>query len=534
MTKVLLKKQMMEVFSWIYRDKKTETNRSKNGIIGFILLYLLLFAFLGSAFFMAASMLCEPLLSVNYGWLYFAIMGMISVAFGVFGSVFNTYASLYQAKDNDFLLSMPVTTTKILFVRLFGVYITGLMYELIVMIPTVIVWFINAPINVAMVIFTLLIPFVLSIFILSLSAVLGWVVALISGRIKNNIVKNMTTVILSLAFITAYYYCYAQSSAILESIIANPQMIGDGIKNILYPIYHMGLAAQGNVLSMLIFTAIIAALFVIVYLVLSHTFLKLATTNRGASKKKYKHGNVEARSVGKALLSKEFRRFVGSTNYMLNCGLGIILMVIAAVALLIKGDYIVDIMNEILPGGNEIIYLIGTAAICMLTTMNDITAPSVSLEGKNLWLLQVSPVSGTQALMAKLKLHLILTFIPTAILTAAVEWVLTPSIGFAVMIPVTAALFIVFMAAFGLFVNLKMPNLNWTNEVVPIKQSAAAMIALFGGWVAVAALSGAYWGLSGIISPLVFIICTASLLLALSIVLIYWIRTKGARIFETL
>ena len=35
--------------------------------------------------------------------LYFLIMGMIAIALGTFGSVFNTYSGLYLSKDNDLL-----------------------------------------------------------------------------------------------------------------------------------------------------------------------------------------------------------------------------------------------------------------------------------------------------------------------------------------------------------------------------------------------------------------------------------------------
>ena len=127
-------------------------------------------------------------------------MGLIALFMGVFGSVFNTYASLYQAKDNDLLLSMPIPSGKILLVRLSGVYAIGLMYEVIVMIPTLVVWFMTVPGNAAGVICSLLIPLVLSVVVLVLSAVLGWVVALISGRLKH---KNIVVVILSLVFIAA-------------------------------------------------------------------------------------------------------------------------------------------------------------------------------------------------------------------------------------------------------------------------------------------------------------------------------------------
>ena len=33
MTKTLIKKQMLEVFSWLYQNKKTGKNRDKKGII---------------------------------------------------------------------------------------------------------------------------------------------------------------------------------------------------------------------------------------------------------------------------------------------------------------------------------------------------------------------------------------------------------------------------------------------------------------------------------------------------------------------
>ena len=47
MTKALLKKQLLEVFSWLYIDRKSGKNRSRNGIIGYAVLYLIVFVFLG-------------------------------------------------------------------------------------------------------------------------------------------------------------------------------------------------------------------------------------------------------------------------------------------------------------------------------------------------------------------------------------------------------------------------------------------------------------------------------------------------------
>ncbi|MGM9643664.1 MAG: hypothetical protein ACI3X1_01115 [Eubacteriales bacterium] len=529
MTKALFKKQIMEVFSWLYKDRKTGKHRSAQGILMYALLYLVVFGFLGFVFYGMAEMLCEPLVSSGMGFVYWCLMGLIGIFLGVFGSVFSTYSSLYRAKDNDFLLSMPIPVSRILAVRLFGVYAVGLIYELIVMVPTVIVWFIKAPFSPVGAVCAVLVPFVLSVFVLVLSAILGWVVALISGKLKH---KNIITVIISLAFIAAYYYFYSQAYSMLQMLLQNVEEVGDKIKVALYPLYQMGLAAQGDLLSMLIFTAIIGALFSLVYFVLSRSFLRLATANRGVERKAYKNKEQKAGSLGGALLKKELRRFLGSANYMLNCGLGIILMPIAAVLLFWQADTLLGIINE--PFLQKYIPLLAVAAICMIATMNDMTSPSVSLEGKNIWLVQSFPILSRQVLAAKIKMHVLLTVIPAIPLIIAVEWLIKPELHFAIFIPIAVVLFIVLMASFGLFMNLKMPNLNWTNEIVPIKQSLSVMISLFGGWVIIMALAGLYALLSSVLSPFVYLLLACALLLALCAVLIRWIFTRGADIFATL
>lgn len=531
MTKALLKKQMLEVFAWIYKDKKTGKNRSKNGIIGYIVLYIFIFGFLGIIFYNVASLLCEPLTQAGLGWLFFAIMGLVSVALGVFGSVFNTFSSLYLAKDNDMLLAMPVPPSSILVSRLAGVYVMGLMYELIVMIPTLIVYFIFSQPNAAGVIFSILIPLILSVVVLTLSCILGWVVAKISTKIKH---KNIITVVLSLIFLAIYYYVYAKAYSMLQVILENPEVTGNKVKSILYPFYHMGLASQGNVLSMLIFTAITAAFFFIVYIVLSHSFLKLATASNGTPKAKYKEKALKANSVGKALLKKEMRRFTGSATYMLNCGLGIVLMIIVGVVILIKNRLVYETVYGMFGEYEDFIPLMAAALICMITSMNDISAPSVSLEGKSIWLLQSLPVSPWQALRAKIMLHLILTLIPSLILGVCLSIVLRVSIPAAVLILTTVTLFVLFSDLVGLSLNLKMPNLKWTNETVPVKQSMSVMITLFGGWAVVLALGAIYFALFNYVTATVYFIIVCVLLAGLCAALYLWIKNKGSKIFASL
>lgn len=532
MTKALLKKQLSEVFSWIYHDRNTGKRRSSSNMIGFIILYLIVFGTIISMFYKLSKLMCEPLLSAGYGWLYIALIGVASATMGIFGSVFSTYTTLYQAKDNDLLLSMPIPVRTILIGRLSGVFAMGLMYELLVMIPAIAVYLMHADLNTigtAGVVFTLLIPIVLSVFVLAISCILGWLVACVNSRLKN---QKILTVILCLGFIAAYYYVFGNLNRLLEKILANPADLGNKIRGVLYPIYHMGKAAEGNAVSMLLFTLIVLAFFAVVYFVMQHSFMKLATSNRGSHKVKYVEKTAQLRSPERALLGKEFRRFLGSVNYMLNCSLGSLFSLIAAVMVIVKSSTISEVASQINNSG--FVALLIVAAICTVATMNDITAPSVSLEGKSIWLTQMMPVSGWQILKAKLHMHLILTLIPMAILTLCVEIVLKPSPVFALLIPLTVGLFIVLMSMIGLFCNLKLPNLNWSSEITPIKQSASVTITLFGGWVVIIVLAVIWYWLRNIVSPLIYMLITDGAIVILNLMLYNWLKTKGSTVFENL
>lgn len=531
MIKTLLKKQLMELFSFFWQNKKKNTIRTGSKLILSVLIYLAFFVMVASIFAFVAVMMCEPLVEAGMDWLYFALMGITGIALGTFGSVFSTYTTLYQAKDNNMLLSMPIKPRTLLSVRLIGVYVMGLLYEILVMVPVLGIYYVTAKPGFVTAILSILVTLVLSVFIMALSTVLGWVVAVVSAKAKH---KSILTVVLSLVFVAVYFYFCGMANTLLQELLMQPEKAATAILGNFYPVYLMGQAAVGDVKSFLLFAALVFALFGVIYFILVKSYRKLLTSNKGEAKRVYREQSVKAGNADSSLLYKELRRFLGTPNYMLNCGLGIVFMVVAAIALLVKGKVVTDMLNTELAGMGGIIPLLACAGICMLASMNDITAPSVSLEGKNIWLLQSFPVSGWQVLRAKLKLHLWMTLIPVLFLTVSVLWVLKPALIYIVCIPIVAVLFVSFMAELGLTINLLTPNLNWTSEIIPIKQSLGVTITLFGGWAVVVALCGIYVLLRSVVSPAAYLACSALVLLMGSAALYLWLKKRGAKIFEAL
>lgn len=529
MLKILIKKQMQEVGAFLYQDRKKGTRRSRKNFIVYLLLLAVLYLMFGGIFFQVSQWMCAPLLAVGLGWLYYALMGMTSIVLGVFGSVFNTYASLYMAKDNEMLLSLPVKPRDILLARLVGVYIMGLFYEALVIIPAILVYIMNTGWEWKALLSGLFLMFVLSFFVLMLSCLLGWGVALISSRLKH---KSYITVVLSLAFLAAYYYVYFKASSYLQMMLENAVMVGNAVKSKGALVYYMGLAGTGDVLSFLIVAVLTAALLALTYVIMIRSFEKIMMTNKGEKKAVYKEKEMRAETAGNALFRKEVKRFTSSATYMLNCGLGVIMLLFVPVMLLWKSADLKQMLAVMEPG--DAVVLLLAAAVCSVAAMNDITAPSISLEGKNIWILQSLPVSAWEIFGAKLKLHLLLTLIPLAVCMAGVCYVVPLELpAIAVLIGVLVS-FVLFTALFGLVLGLKMPLLSWTNETVPVKQAGNVMIALFGSWAVILVFGGVYFLLDQWLSASGYLLCCMAVLSAADIGMIFWLKETGSRIFENL
>lgn len=534
MRKALLKKQLLELLQLYSGRRKDGKVRTTAGIVGMILLYAFLFAVLAFAFGGMAVTLAVSMIPVGDGWLYYALMSILAVFFGVFGSVFNTYAGLYHAKDNELLLSMPIPPRDILLVRMISVYLLGLVFEALVFVPAMVVYWIFAAPGIWEIIFPIVLLFLLGFLVLALTCALGWVVALIASKLKN---KSIITVLLSLILIAVYYFFYARVSIYLEMLVEHMDEVEQAVRTTLYPFYQFGLAACGNPLSLLFVLAVSVGLFALTLWVLSRSFRAIVTTNRGSAKAVYHERKAEMKKPGAALLRKEAKRFLSSPTYMLNCGLGVVLMPAMSIFLLIKRQDIARILSQL---GQEsafplsFVTAIAAFALCMLASMNDISAPSVSLEGKNLWIVQVMPVGAWEVLKAKLRFHLLVSLPPLlfgGILTS-IAFSLRPLE--AVLAIAVAVAFTLFLDVVGLAVNLKRPSLTWTNESIPVKQSFAVFLCLLGGWaVGLIMLIGCFL-LLRLLPVMVYLCLFLVLLLVLDSLLLLWLKKKGTAIFANL
>ena len=528
MLKLLLKKQIAEIFRSYFYDPKKNRARSKAGTAAYILLFVLLMVGLVGGMFIALSLaICEPLAAADMGWLYFALMGSLAVFLGAFGSVFNTYASLYLPKDNDLMLSLPIPVNVLMASRLLTVYLIGAMYSSVVILPAVVVYWIKGSLSVGTVLGGLLLMLLISVFVLTLSCALGWVVAKISLKLKN---KSLITVVISLVFFGGYYFFYYKAQQLILDLVANAAAYGAKIKSSAYPLYLFGRVGIGDAMAMLVVSAAILALFALVWAAISRSFLKIATASGPAAKRVRKQTPSKQKSVPAALRAKEFGRFLSSPIYMLNCGLGTLLLPVGGVLLLWKGGAVIAALNEAMGLQIGCMPLLLCALVCLLASMNNMAVPSVSLEGKNFWLMQSLPVTPGQVLRAKLSVQLWLTALPVCFCLVCMWCIYPYSVVEMLFSAFVALAYVLFSALFALFLGLIRANLTWVSETTPIKQNMAVVFTLFGGFVYAALLCAGFWLLSGWkLGFAGYMALFGAATLGLCALLWQWLRDRGCK-----
>lgn len=531
MLRALIKKELRQLISIYTVNRKTGKTRSKGAIVGMILLFLFIglsFAMLSFSF---ASTLAAGLVPAGRSAFYFAMMGLFTLAFGVIGSVFTTYAILYKAKDNDLLLSMPIPPAYILFSRMISVLLTSLFFCIIVWLPAMIAYGLEAGFTNPALIYQILLLFLLTLLVTVLSCFLGWLVALVTSRVRN---KSLAAVVFSLAFIGVYYYFYFNMDKVIKTVISNSASIEQGMHGWGWPIWQLGLGAAGKTLPLIIFALIVLALFALTYYILSATLIRLLTASRTGKKAIYREKDEKEAGIPRALLRKEFSRFAASPTYILNCGIGLLMLIALAVAALIKAETLRSVIASVLEpmGLTALVPIIVLVGVLLIASTVFITAPSVSLEGKSICVVQSMPVESADVLRAKLRVHLILALLPVGLAAAALCAVMQTPLLQGILTVACALIFVWLIAGFGLMMNLLKPNIDWTNEAIPIKQDLPVMLTMFGGWL-FAIIMGGLCFLISLAAGIVFALAAIALIELISAFLIHrWIMTKGAARFD--
>ena len=236
-----------------------------------------------------------------------------------------------------------------------------------------------------------------------LVVLLGWAVALLNRRARH---KSLVTIVGTLLFLAVYYAVFQWVGNAVEALAVDAVQAGAAAGRAAAPLRLLGLAAVGNVPALLLFLALAAACMALCGKALAKPYLRLLTLEPGRAKVEYRAKTQKKQPPRRALLRRELLHLGACPMWLLNCALSSLLLPVLGAAALWKAA---DLRAFTAAYPPESLPMLVCGMVCTIAAMNFITAPSVSLEGGTLWLLQSLPVAPQQVLRVKVELQLLLT-----------------------------------------------------------------------------------------------------------------------------
>jgi ABC-2 type transport system permease protein len=446
----------------------------------------------------------------------------------IFG-FFQAQGYLFQYKDFDLLGSLPIAQRHITFAKLMMMLVFVYLFAIIIVGPIYIVWwiFVMPPFWHVAIFLSLFLLTPLPMLLLG-SFISYWIRRLTQRWINANVIQT----IFSVLFIVVFVLFTSANPFDFNGIL--PEFLTTLILNLnfLQRWFYEAIALT-NVFAWIGFLSIHTGLLILFIWVMSGPLLTLNQNRQLATFKSDARTPQQIQSLHWHLIKKEWQRFIGTSIYFLNTGFGIILLIVAALMSIFFPNTLLELTPFLTETGIHPFWVIFFVSAFAMSTVYT-PAVSLSLEGKNLGLLKTLPLQAMTIYRAKIFFNIYLTL--PAIVFATIVFGLIFSIDWFIILAggVSLILLAIFLSIFFLFINLWFPRFDYHHEVEVVKQSLAALLAIFGGFAWLALIALLVFGLLG----QWLLLHQIAMVIIIEMVLIYlawsWLKRIGEARFQAL
>ena len=449
---------------------------------------------------------------------------MMGIAF--LFSFFQARGSLYGYKDFDFLGSLPIQKTTLIIAKWFLMYTFILLFGLLVTLPILVVYlqFVTVPLV------SIILGFVAFLFLPLPVMILGVLLSIgIYEVTKNWINPKIMQSILMVLFLLAYITFQFVQSSWLESGEIAPWL--NDVFSWYAPQTWVVEAFQGNLVSFAILVLSHAGLVVFALWAMSGTIYRLNQSQQTQRTKVSKESSFLQKTPILHLVSMEWKRFIMSPIYLLNTGFGIVMLIIGSVAMLFIPNIadMLEVVEAELGLSAQAIWLVFVGF-----TLSTVYSPAVSLslEGKNIQLLKTLPLPYFNISLAKILFNIVL-IVPMLTLSHVI-------VSLVLEIPFLESFltWLLLLLASGLFsvffhwVNVFFPRFDFQQDVEVVKQSLAALIAVFGGFGLTALLVTSYMVWLNEMDPTLRLLVLSGAVFVSLVALLYGLKKFADRFYE--
>lgn len=481
MIKLLVGIRIKLILSSMFGKKKT------SGIA------LSIFGLIGYCFFVnmfAAPIVFGTMLALkgsSYEWIPISLVMGTAMFLCFIGSVFTAQQQIYESKDNQMLLSMPIKPGQILLSRIFAIAIFNMIYALPFFTGSAIGYCIYSvsmgPIQLIPLLILLISYVSMIVFITMLTSLLAWGVSIIMSKITN---KTLISTVLYMVFFAIYFYAIFNLDNLGEAIEKNADKLSSGIMTFARPIYYMGASVvEQNILFVAAFLVSLLIPAFLMYIVIKKSFFKILLHENKSKNKMLKHSDKDfnSHSAFIALLQKEIARFLRTPMYFLSYGTSIFFVAMMLAYLFIKKDKFEDVV--------ELLSIYGVSSIKALPAIFSmllyqfvssgavLTSASINMEGKNIWIIKSLPIKTIDIMLAK-GLVPVIILLPIFEVESLLLIFLFKISGSAMILLLLMPIFtMIFFSMFGLYINLNHFKLDWLSENEAFKRAGGPTIASF-------------------------------------------------------
>lgn len=421
----------------------------------------------------------------SYEWIPISLAMGTAMFLCFIGSVFTAQQQIYESKDNQMLISMPIKPGQILLSRIFAIAIFNMIYALPFFTGSAIGYCIysvaTGPIQIIPLLIILINYVAMIVFVTMLTSLLAWGVSIIMSKITN---KTLISTVVYMVFFAIYFYAVFNLDNFGEAIEKNADKLSSGIMTFARPIYYMGASVvEQNILFVAAFLAIMLIPAFIMYLVIKKSFFKILLHENKSKNKILKHSDKDFKSHSTfiALLQKEIARFLRTPMYFLTYGTSIFFVAMMLAYLYIKKDKFEDVV--------EILSIYGVSSTKALPAVFSmllyqfvssgavLTSASINMEGKNIWIIKSLPIKTIDIMLAK-GLVPVIILLPIFEVESLLLVFLFKISGSAMILLLLMPIFtMIFYSMFGLYINLKHFKLDWLSENEAFKRAGGPTIA---------------------------------------------------------
>ena len=486
-----------------------------------------------------ANIIMEPLVKIHLEFVLLTLFVFLTAILTLVEGIYKSSSLLFNCKDDNLLLSLPIKKSTVLFVRVFKFYVFEVLYNSLFLIPAIVVYLRYVNVGVSYYIVSLLALILLPIIPIVISCIIGGIISVSSSKFR---FKNLVQILITTLFLLLIMYASFNLERIIMNIAEKATGINDFITRIYYPAgAYIKLITDFKISDLLLFIIIHIAIFVFAIMLLSTVYFKINSRTKAVKtslrKGKYR---IKKNKPMIALIKKEFKKFVDSPVFIINAGFGLVLFVVACIAITIKFDKFVNtLINQgILITMEQVkmyfpVILFGL--ICFTSLLTSITSSMISLEGKSFNILKSLPIKPEKIILSKI-LTAVLIMIPFMLIGDIVFFIkFKLSILEMILIIISTIIMPLVSETIGILINLKYPKMDAENDTEVVKQSMSSGIAVFIGFVLMALTGYVLYKLieSGISIDLTIVIGLAFYTLIYIGLLIY-LKKKSVKEFNSI